>query len=81
MTATPARRQQRLTCPLPAPQLVSLLDDPRGPYTDSPAGWWDQYGGALNVASGVVYLPGPTHPPSPLHSDDCPNCVRFQGSS
>ncbi|MHC0429255.1 hypothetical protein ACX6XY_03575 [Streptomyces sp. O3] len=43
-------------------------------YENSPPGWWDQYGGALDVASGVVFLPGPFHPPSPFHADDCPNC-------
>lgn len=60
-------------------------DDPRNaataPYAGSPAGWWDQYGGALDRASSVVYLPGPTHPPSPLHSDECPNCVPLLGNS
>lgn len=75
MTATPARRQQRPMCPLPAPQLVSLIDDPGGPCADSPPGWWNQYGGALNVASRVICLPGPTYPPSPFHPGDCPNCI------
>lgn len=75
MTTTPARRHRRPACPLPAPQLVSLIDNPDGPYAESPPGWWDQYGGALNIASGVVYLPGPTQPPSPLHPEDCPNCI------
>ncbi len=78
MTAIPARRQQRPTWPLPAPQLGSLFDDAGGPYADSPAGWWDQYGGALNVASGVVYLPGPTHPPSQFHPEGCPDCVPLR---
>lgn len=76
----PVKPQKRRTRPLPPPKLVSLIDDPSGPYADSPAGWWDQYGGALNRASGVVYLPGPTHPPSPLHPDDCPNCVPLRKS-
>lgn len=74
MTAAPARCQQRLACPLPAPQLVRLFDEPCGPYADSPVGRWD-HGGALNMASGVVYLPGPAHPPSPFHPEDCPNCI------
>jgi hypothetical protein len=54
---------------------VSPVGDPGGPYADSPAGWWGQYGGALDRASGVAYLPGPTHPPSTFHPEDCPNCV------
>ncbi|MGW2860809.1 hypothetical protein [Streptomyces sp. NPDC001205] len=33
------------------------MDDPDGPYADSTEGWWTQYGGALNVRSGVVYIP------------------------
>jgi hypothetical protein len=44
------------------------------PYENSPDGWWTEYGGALDVKSGVVFLPRPDHPPSPFHSDECPNC-------
>lgn len=32
-------------------------------YEGSPQGWWTEYGGALDVRSGVVSLPGPYHPP------------------
>lgn len=75
MGTVPARRQERPTRPLPAPELVNLIGDSDGEHTASPATWWEQYGGALDVASGVVRLPGPKHPPSPFHSEDCPNCV------
>lgn len=71
----------RRTGPLPPPELVSLEEAPVGPHAGSPAGWWDQYGGALDVASGVVCLPGPAHPPSPFHPDDCPNCVPEWGNA
>jgi hypothetical protein len=27
------------------------------PYADSPEGWWMEYGGALDVTSGVVHFP------------------------
>jgi hypothetical protein len=27
------------------------------PYVGSPDGWWTEYGGALDVRSGVVYIP------------------------
>ncbi|WP_371800866.1 hypothetical protein OHA38_20295 [Streptomyces sp. NBC_01732] len=51
------------------------------PYEGSPDGWWTEYGGALDVVSGVVYLPGPEHPPSPFHKDDCPNCRPPRGEA
>lgn len=50
------------------------------PYADSPSGWWSPYGGKLDRRSGVVFLPGPLHPPSPWHRD-CPNCVVLGGPS
>jgi hypothetical protein len=74
MTA-PARRVRARVSPLPAPELVSLIDDPTGPYADSPDGWWTEYGGALDIRSGVVYLPGPKSPPCPL------TCPRRKGAS
>lgn len=80
MTATPTRRQQRPTCPLLAPRIVSLIDDTGGPYADSPPGWWNHYGGALNVASRVIYLSGPTYPPSPFHPENCANCILRRDS-
>lgn len=79
MTGPAVRPQQPRTRPLPPPDLVSLVDDPHGPYADSPAGWWDQYGGAVS-ATGVVYLPGPTHPTNARHGD-CPNCVPLWRNS
>lgn len=34
------------------------------PYENSPEGWWTEYGGALDVKSGVVYFPpGSKHVP------------------
>lgn len=39
---------------------MDLLTDT--PYANSPEGWWTPYGGALDVKSGVVCLPGP-YPP------------------
>ena len=75
---TPARRALcARESALPDPELVSLIDRPGSPYADSPAGWWDQYGGALDTRSGVVNLPGPTHPPNPRHQD-CPNCIPLE---
>jgi hypothetical protein len=55
--SAPARVRRRREAELPAPELVSLIDDPEGPYADSPEGWWTEYGGALDSRSGVVYLP------------------------
>jgi hypothetical protein len=54
-----------------------MPDNPRlsfadTPYDNSPAGWWTEYGGALDVQSGVVHLPpGAGHPPCPWT-----NCKR-----
>lgn len=70
MTA-PAKRASARLSSLPDPELVSLKDDPLGPYADSPEGWWTPYDGALNVASGVVYLPGPKSPPCPFPCTRC----------
>ncbi|MFJ2257773.1 hypothetical protein ACIOKD_05405 [Streptomyces sp. NPDC087844] len=67
---TPARLRRRTLRPLPAPELVNLLDDPEGPYADSPEGWWTERGGAQDPVSGVVYFPpGSNPPPSPFHSE------------
>lgn len=74
MTAPVQRARVRVSA-LPAPELISLVDDPAGPYADSPEGWWTEYGGALDTESGVVYLPGPSSPPCPLP------CPRHQGMS
>lgn len=59
---------------LPAPQLVRLVDPSEEPYEGSSVGWWTAYGGALDVSSGVIALPGPYHPTSPFHPADCPYC-------
>ncbi|MDQ0938824.1 hypothetical protein QFZ67_000529 [Streptomyces sp. V1I1] len=72
MTGT-ARLHRQGPTPLPAPELVTLIDDPDGPYGNSPEGWWTKYGGALDVCSGVVYLPGPNYPPCRF-----PECKRCQ---
>lgn len=41
-------------------------------YENSPEGWWTAFGGALDVVSGVVYIP-PTGklPPCPLPCATC----------
>lgn len=57
MTTTPDRLCRRPARSLPGPQLVSLVGDCAGPYADSPNGWWTECGGALDVRSGVVYIP------------------------
>jgi len=67
----PAKRLSARLSALPDPELVSLIDDPTGPYSGSPEGWWTLYGGALNVASGVVYFPPGSAPPCQL-----PACTR-----
>ncbi|MHC0430795.1 hypothetical protein ACX6XY_11475 [Streptomyces sp. O3] len=67
----PAVRRQRAAA-VPAPELVTLLVDPDGPYADSPPGWWDPYEGALDVISGVVYLPQRATPrPCPFPCTVC----------
>jgi hypothetical protein len=73
--SAPAKRASARPSVLPDPELVSLTDDPLGPYAESPDGWWTQYGGALDVASGGVYLPGPKFPPCPFP------CTLCQGAS
>jgi hypothetical protein len=47
------------------------------PYEGSPDGWWTEYGGALDVVSGVVFLPGPNHPP--CMKDECDKCGGKKG--
>ncbi len=44
------------------------------PYEGSPEGWWTRYGGALDVCSGVVFIPpGADLPPCPFR------CARCRG--
>lgn len=51
--------------------LVSLIDDPDGPYRDSPEGWWTEGGGALDMRSGLVYFPPGSDPPlSPFRTEE-----------
>lgn len=45
------------------------------PYEGSPDGWWTEYGGALDVKSGVVYLP-PGSPHVPCKSQKCKQGCR-----
>lgn len=41
-------------------------------YEGSPQGWWSEYGGLLDVTSGVVVLPpGTPLPPCPFPCDQC----------
>ncbi|WP_175499846.1 MULTISPECIES: hypothetical protein [unclassified Streptomyces] len=56
--------------PLPAPELMSLLDSSDSPYRDSPEGWWTEYGGAQDLRSGVVYFPPGTTPPKFAGGDE-----------
>jgi hypothetical protein len=77
MTAPAKRTSTRLSA-LPDPEIVSLIDDPLGPYASSPDGWWTEYGGALDVKSGVVHLPASADPPPcPF---PCELCARRQGA-
>ncbi|MFD6419886.1 hypothetical protein [Streptomyces sp. NPDC060194] len=48
-----------------------IIDDPDGPYANSPAGWWTAYGGALHVPTGNLYFPPGTHPPCPFPCRTC----------
>lgn len=74
MTA-PVKHVSARVSALPEPKLVSLLDTPGSPYADSPAGWWDEYGGALDARSGVAYLP-PGSPKPPYVFPPCAMCAR-----
>ncbi|MEU1948082.1 hypothetical protein ABZ554_37960 [Streptomyces sp. NPDC020125] len=42
------------------------------PYEGSRAGWWTEYGGALDARSGVVFIPpGADLPPCPFPCAQC----------
>jgi hypothetical protein len=73
----PAKRVSARLSVLPAPELISLIGDPSGPYADSPEGWWTEYGGALDSRSGVVYFPPDSNPP-PCRLPDCQRCADRQ---
>jgi hypothetical protein len=75
MTAPVKRVRARLSA-LPEPELITLLDDPDSPYANSPVGWWTEYGGALDVRSGVAYFPPGSSPPCSL-----PDCKRHGGGN
>lgn len=69
---TPASLCRRPLSLLPAPELVSLIDDPDGPYADSPGGWWTKYGGVADAHSGVIYIPQEAdRPPCRFPCDLC----------
>lgn len=65
---TPVKRACVRVSVLPAPELVSLVDDPAKPYAGSPEGWWTEYSGAQDTESGVVYLPAPSPLPARTHA-------------
>jgi hypothetical protein len=74
MTA-PARVHRQREESLPAPELVSLPEDPIDPQTAVQAPWWAEYGGTLDEASGVVSFPPRSLPPCPF---PCERCQRRQ---
>jgi hypothetical protein len=55
--SAPAKRVSGRVSALPEPELISLVDDPAGPYVDSPEGWWTEYGGTRDEVSGVIAFP------------------------
>lgn len=50
-------------------------------YEASPEGWWTEYGGALDTASGVVFIPRSSTevPPCPFPCDICRRKGRTHG--
>lgn len=41
-------------------------------YEGSPDGWWTEHAGALDISSGVVFIPqGANLPPCPFPCDHC----------
>lgn len=63
----------------PAAQEVPADPFAGSPYENSPVGWWTEYGGALDVKSGVIYFPpGSKHVPCPW--ENCKHCGREEGS-
>lgn len=73
MTA-PANRVSARMSVLPGPELVSLSDGPAEPRTDVQSPWWEEYGGRLDPASGMVAFPSYELPPCPV--PNCPDCAR-----
>jgi hypothetical protein len=77
--SAPARRVSGRVRALPEPELVSLVDAPAGPYVDTPEGWWTEYGGTLDEASGVIAFPPRSLPPCPLYPE-CSHCRQREGA-
>jgi hypothetical protein len=45
------------------------------PYENSSSGWWTEYGGALDVISGVIYVPSGSRK-LPCSVPGCKRCQR-----
>lgn len=73
MTA-PAKRTTARVNALPEPELVSLVEGSERPTDD---GWWKEYGGTLDPASGVIAFPPNSLPPCPF---PCERCARRKGA-
>lgn len=56
---------------LPAPELVSLPEDPIGPENVVEGDWWTAYGGKLD-ADGMIVLPRVSDVACPHR--ECPTC-------
>lgn len=69
MTA-PAQHFDARQSALPAPDSV-ITDGPVSPETTTGARWWEQYGGTLDKASGVIAFPPPSLPPCPFPCSLC----------
>jgi hypothetical protein len=67
----PAKRLSGRESALPAPELVSLPDDPLAGQQAIPAPWWAEYGGTLDPASGVIAFPPKSLPPCPFPCSLC----------
>jgi hypothetical protein len=74
MTA-PAKRVSARVSGLPEPDLVSLVD---GDEKASESGWWTEYGGIRDAASGVIAFPPNALPPCSVAN--CQRCARKQGA-
>lgn len=58
---------------VPAVEKPTVVPFAGTPYEGSPEGWWTEYGGALDVKSGVVHIPPGSNPP---HSPSCRLCRK-----
>lgn len=59
----PAKRQNARESALPAPELVSLGDEPQGRENVIQAPWWVAYGGWRDEETGVLRFPRCAPPP------------------